>query len=41
MNSILNNSFLMPGTRLIRVANFQEAQNYPVPVNSEVLALLR
>lgn len=36
MNSLLNNSFLMPGARLIRVSNYQEAQNYPIPVNSEV-----
>ena len=36
MNSMLNNSFLMPGGRLLRVANYQEAINYPVPVNSEV-----
>lgn len=36
MNSILNNSFLMPGGRLIRVANYQEAKDYPVPLNSEV-----
>ena len=36
MNGILNNSFLMPGGRLLRVANYQEARSYPVPVNSEV-----